>query len=85
MPVGTSGLRRGEGIRSSVPTGIAGVGGGMREEVVARQRELNEILEMQDWTVACDHLGKFEGICELCGQNAALGAYDPWHTLPEGL
>jgi len=30
-----------------------------------------------DWTVLCDHLGKVEGVCELCEQDAALGIYDP--------
>jgi len=46
MRVGTNGLQRGD-IRSSVPSGVVGVGCGISEEVVARQRELNEILEMQ--------------------------------------
>ena len=53
-------------------------------EYVVVQVEV-KVESYEDWTVACDHLGKTEGICELCEQDAALGVYDPWHTLPEGL
>ena len=37
-----------------------------------------------DWTNYCSHLGKTEGICELCKKDASLGHYNLDHLKNNG-